>query len=98
MFITKDLGHVSYSLGVEVIYGGDLVLCLRKYVINLSHKTDMASCKPCNVPIDPLHPLGDADAPILLDVTRYRAVVGKLLYLTVYVLIFLMLLDKLVYT
>jgi hypothetical protein len=69
--------------------GGGLVLSQRKYVLDMLRDMGMLGCKPAYVPMDVSLPIADDDSPLLQDVTRYRAVIGKLLYLTVTLILLL---------
>jgi hypothetical protein len=59
------------------------VLSQRKDVLDILKEAGMLGCKPASIPMDPSLPFGDSESPLPEDVTRYRAMVGKLLYLTV---------------
>jgi hypothetical protein len=81
-FVTKDLGHI-YFLGIEVQHTGGLVLFQCKYVLDMLRDMGMLGCKPTYVPMDVSLPIANDDSRLLQDVTRCRAVISKLLYLTV---------------
>lgn len=51
MFALKDLGILSYFLGIEFSYANDCIyLSQRKYINDLLSKTDMLNCKGCDTP------------------------------------------------
>jgi hypothetical protein len=55
-FEVKDLGHLHYFLGIEVLYGVQgFYLSQRKYVVGLLTKTGMLDCKPAATPIESNH-------------------------------------------
>jgi histone deacetylase 1/2 len=83
-FAVKDLGALTYFLGVEVAPTHDgLALTQSKYAADLLHRVNMHTCKPASTPMSSTErlskesgtPLSDADA------FRYRSTVGALQYL-----------------
>ena len=79
-FSLKDLGPLSYFLGVEVVpHRLGILLSQRRYIQDLLKRTNMADAKPV------LTPLPTSSAVISLpsgtplsDPTPYRAAVGSL--------------------
>lgn len=81
-FVMKDLGSLSYFLGIEVLHlDSGILLSQTKYASDLLNKAGMADCKPSPSPtsIKPAVLLPD---PEFLDQQWYRTVVGSLQYLT----------------
>lgn len=83
-FAVKDLGTLTYFLGVEVTPTRDgLALTQSKYAADLLHRVNMHACKPTPTPMSSTErlskesgtPLNDEDA------FRYRSTVGSLQYL-----------------
>ena len=82
-FVTKDLGHLRYFLGIEVARNKEgLVLSQRKYVLDLLKETGMLGAKPANIPMDPKTHMFDEKSEYV-DSASFRSLVGKLLYVTV---------------
>ena len=83
-FHMKDLGELSYFLGLEVSKTEEgIFLCQKKYVGDLLKETRIENCKPLKVPLTPnLKLLGDTGHP-LEDPNRFRRLVGKLIYLSI---------------
>jgi hypothetical protein len=84
-FAVKDLGALSYFLGVEVNQSSQgIILSQRKYIKDLLTRTGMRNCKGTSTPMSPTEPLklvgGQPLSPE--DATRYRSVVGALQYLS----------------
>ncbi|KAD5802447.1 hypothetical protein E3N88_13807 [Mikania micrantha] len=81
-FSLKDLGSLSYFLGVEVIHHTHgLILSQTKYISDLLHKANMSDCKPATTPMSTTVSLiSPGDTP-LSSSTTYRAIVGSLQYL-----------------
>ncbi|XP_004292800.1 PREDICTED: uncharacterized mitochondrial protein AtMg00810-like [Fragaria vesca subsp. vesca] len=59
-----------------------LFLNQRKYVFDLLKDTDMWDSKPASTPLDSKFQL-DVSSELLLDISSYQRLVGKLIYLTI---------------
>ncbi|CAM8910542.1 unnamed protein product [Rhodiola kirilowii] len=84
-FPIKDLGTLSYFLGLEVVYNPDgLTLSQHKYASDLLLRASMENCKPCSTPMSAIEKLERKSGKPLTgnDVVSYRSMVGGLLYLT----------------
>uniref|UniRef100_A0A5B6Z4V3 Reverse transcriptase Ty1/copia-type domain-containing protein n=1 Tax=Davidia involucrata TaxID=16924 RepID=A0A5B6Z4V3_DAVIN len=82
-FAIKDLGPLSYFLGIEVTRtSSGLFLSQTKYTTELLHRAGMADCKPYASPTSSKQPTTLVD-PFFEDPTLYRSLVGGLQYLTV---------------
>jgi histone deacetylase 1/2 len=82
-FSLKDLGCLSYFLGVEVIpSAAGMFLSQRKYVTDLLHKSGMANTKPSSTPLSASAPLLKDSGDLLPSPTEYRTLVGSLQYLS----------------
>lgn len=84
-FKIKDLGPLSFFLGIQVTKTTDgFFMNQQKYVMDILK--DFVYLKPQSavVPMEQHHELlKDTDSPLLQDVTSYRRLVGKLIYLTI---------------
>lgn len=81
-FSLKDLGSISYFLGVQVTYQpGFLHLSWSKYISDLLKRADMVNCKPIHTPMVACAQLSLNDPP-LDDPTTYWSLVGALHYCT----------------
>ncbi|KAL4565872.1 hypothetical protein LXL04_029978 [Taraxacum kok-saghyz] len=81
-FSLKDLGNLSYFLGVEVLPHPDgLFLSQSKYILDLLTKAKMSDCKPASTPLTPSVHLNTTDGTPLSNPTDYRSLVGALQYL-----------------
>jgi hypothetical protein len=90
-FPLKDLGQLSYFLGIEVKHcDDDIVLTQEKYTVNILTRVGMTAYKPVHTPLatDGQLSLTDGDPLSLDDVTSFRSVVGALQYLTLTRLIY----------
>ncbi|XP_019051759.1 PREDICTED: uncharacterized protein LOC109114100 [Nelumbo nucifera] len=73
-FATKDLGDLSYFLGIEVTcfsFGLQLSQC--KYIMDLLLRVDLDGCKPVTTPITANSQLSKLDGTPLEDPTEYRS-------------------------
>lgn len=78
-FSVKDLGSLSYFLGVEVLRDSDTCfLSQRKYVTDLLSKHGMLDAKPVQTPLAPGSALTLADGSAPYDASVYRQVLGSL--------------------
>lgn len=83
-FEMKDLGPLSYFLGLEVSTGPDgYFLSQAKDASDLLSRAGLTDSKTVPTPMEPNVRLTPADGAPLSDVTLYRQLVGSLVYLTV---------------
>jgi hypothetical protein len=79
-FLLKDLGNLSFFLGIQVTrLKGSLHLCQAKYIKDLLHCTRMLGAKPSSSPYLVGTKLSKFDGDRLPDVTEYKQVVGALI-------------------
>ncbi|GJU06396.1 ribonuclease H-like domain-containing protein [Tanacetum coccineum] len=85
-FQIKDLGHLKYFLGIEVIKSNkDLCLTQRNYCFELLKEYGLLGCKSVYTPIEPnsiLPYIAIKDDHLLDNITGYQKLLGKLIYLT----------------
>ena len=83
-FDVKDLGPLSYFLGLQVTKNSKGVhFNQTKYAYDLLSKHDMLLCKPVSTPMSAKHDLSTAAGPLLVNPTEFRTIVGSLQYLTI---------------
>nr|GEX94602.1 cysteine-rich RLK (receptor-like protein kinase) 8 [Tanacetum cinerariifolium] len=83
-FSIKDLGNLSYYLGIEFLWNSKgLTMSQRKYALEFRETENVLNLKPCHIPVDPIIKLNDTDGEPLNNHSLHRAIVGKLLYLTI---------------
>ncbi|XP_028098528.1 uncharacterized protein LOC114298197 [Camellia sinensis] len=84
VFAMKELGNISYFLGVSIKDCGDsYFLSQHKYASNILLKAGMANCKPCHSPSS-VKPSLSSDSHIpFRQPELYRSIVGALQYLTI---------------
>ena len=82
-FKLKDLGTLKYFLGLEIARSTKgIVLSQRHYTLQLLEDTGFLACKPAIIPMDPKMQLTATDGDVLTDISQYRRLIGRLLYLT----------------
>ena len=83
-FSIKDLGLLSYFLGVEVVPNKHgLLLSQRRYIMDLLTQTKMQDAKVVLTPMPTSPTLKLTSGSSLSDPTEYRKVVGSLQYLLI---------------
>ncbi|GJU30626.1 uncharacterized mitochondrial protein-like protein [Tanacetum coccineum] len=83
-FSIKDLGNLNYYLGIEFLRNAKgITMTQRKYAMELLQSAEVLDLKPSYIPVDPIEKLNDKDGDLLTDPSQYKALVGKLLYLTI---------------
>jgi hypothetical protein len=83
-FSIKDLGNLSYFLGIEVSRSKKgIFLCQRKYTLDILSDSGMTGCRPSDFPMEQHLRLRPNEGSPLPDPTIYRRLIGRLLYLTV---------------
>jgi histone deacetylase 1/2 len=84
-FALKDLGNLSYFLGIEVTSTqGGILLKQEKYAGDILTRVGMSKCKVSATPLVAMEKLSRMDGDPLSpeDSTIYRSIVGALQYLT----------------
>ncbi|KAM1422622.1 hypothetical protein ACFX2I_004733 [Malus domestica] len=84
VFDLKDMGRLSYFLGLHIHYNddGSLFISQSKYAADLLKKAGMESCKPTSTPFKPHTQILASEGTLLPDPSQYRSIVGALQYLT----------------
>lgn len=83
-FHMKDLGPVSYFLGIEIYRSVDgFFLSQRKYVTDILQEYGMLRARPLQLPMDTHLKLTQDKGEVLSDPTPYQRLVGRLIYLTI---------------
>lgn len=78
----KDLGPLSYFLGISVTRSKDnMFLVQRKYAHEILARADMASCKSAATPVDTKSKLSASSGNLVDDPSFYRQLAGALQYL-----------------
>ena len=81
-FKMKDLGKLSWFLGIEFEHGKNYMkMNQTKYLAKILQKFKMADCKPKATPSDlDVNKIRDKDSTKLADPRLYREIVGSLIY------------------
>ena len=82
-FSLKDLGELSYFLGIEATRTSKgLHLIQKKYVLDLLTRTNMIDARPVSTPMSPTPKLSLNSGTPMDNPSEYRAVLGSLQYLS----------------
>lgn len=83
-FKFKDLGAPKYFLGLEIARSKKgILICTRKYAMDLVRDAGLLGCNPYSVPMDPLKQLKQQAGKPMEDPSKYRRQIGRLLYLCI---------------
>ena len=83
-FEMKDLGHLSYLLGLEITHSTDgLYLTQAKYASELLSRSGLTDSKTVDTPVEVNAHLTPSGEKPLSNPSLYRRLVGSLVYLTV---------------
>ncbi|GJR46947.1 uncharacterized mitochondrial protein-like protein [Tanacetum coccineum] len=81
-FSIKDLGPLKYFLGIEAARTKDgIVLSQQKYTLDFLEDSGMLGCRQCTFPMEPNIKLDKGEDDVRIDASKYRRLVGRLLYL-----------------
>ncbi|XP_022014422.1 uncharacterized mitochondrial protein AtMg00810-like [Helianthus annuus] len=82
-FAVKDLGPLSYFLGITVTRtGSQMFLSQQSYALDIVNRAGMATCNPVATPVDTKPKLGTTSSVPFDNPTLYRSLAGALQYLT----------------
>ena len=83
-FALKDLGTISYFLGIQVTLLHDTIhLSQHKYITDLLLRASMFDCHHASTPMSTASSLSLYDGDSFSDPTLYRSIVGALQYCTI---------------
>jgi transposase InsO family protein len=82
-FEMTDLGHLHYYLGIEVTQNPKYIfISQKKYIGELLNKFGMVECNPLSTPMEQNLKLTSKEGNEFEDATKYKQLVGSLIYLT----------------
>lgn len=78
------MGELTFFLGLQIYQSfKGIFICQIKYVKELIQKLDMPNARPSSTPMSSICVLVADDGGKKVDKTKYRGMVGSLLYLTI---------------
>ena len=82
-FAIKDLGCLKFFLGIEFVFGNNMVSMNQSfYIQQILNKFNMTEAQPRNLPIDPsVYDLLRLPSEELENPTIYREIIGSLIYI-----------------
>eukprot|EP00253_Pinus_taeda_P012484 PITA_12484 len=82
-FEMTDLCYVHYYLGIEVTqHPKSIFLSQKKYIGDLLNRFGMTECNPLSTPMEQNFKLTSIEGKEFEDATKYRQLIGSLIYLT----------------
>ncbi|GJT33499.1 uncharacterized mitochondrial protein-like protein [Tanacetum coccineum] len=83
-FLHGDLHEeVNKDFLAQVVNTKGITMSQREYALELLQNAEVLDLKPSHILVDPIAKLNDSDGELLDDLSQYRTLVGKLLYLTI---------------
>jgi len=77
------MGELSFFLGLQIKQSKEgIFLCQSKYCNNILEKFEMESCKAATTPMSTNCYLSADEVGTIVDQTKYRGLIGSLLYVT----------------
>jgi len=83
-FLIKDLGNLKYFLGIEFSRSRKgIFMSQRKYALDILQDTGLTGARPDKFPMEQNLKLSLTEGEKLNDPSKYRRLIGRLIYLTV---------------
>lgn len=84
-FTLKDIGNISYFLGIQIgsLPNGDLYLSQQKYISDILSRANMQSAKSVSTPMTTGQIFFTDGSDQVKNVQLYRSIVGALQYATI---------------
>lgn len=84
-FTLKDIGNISYFLGIQIgsLPNGDLYLSQQKYISDILSRANMQSAKSVGTPMTTGQIFFTDGSDQVKNVQLYRSIVGALQYATI---------------
>lgn len=82
-FTIKDLGEIDCFLGIQILHTKEGIwISQQKYICDILQEANMLDTKPVDTPLPTGCKITQSDGSALSNSSKYRRLVGRLLYLT----------------
>lgn len=83
-FTIENLGEADFFLGIQILPTAQgIVVSQQNYILDILQETNLMDAKPSDTPFPTCCKISKNDGTLLVNPSKYKRLVGRLLYLTV---------------